>query len=472
MLAQKFLLAGTWTETQETYPVVNPWNQTEIATVCMPSFEQVQKAVELTTESFQITKNLSLLERNKILLKMADLITQQKSELAKIISEEAGKPISLALKEVDRAIVTLRLSAEESLKLTEQIIEIDSSKTGKIKRFPIGSIIGISPFNFPLNLVCHKLGPAIAAGCPIILKPAERTPLSSFKLAEIALESGWPKQAISVLPIDRSDKQSLDFLIQDERIKVLSFTGSASVGWNLKNNAGKKRVLLELGGNAAVIVHDDANLELAAKKLAPAMYAYAGQSCISSQRIFVQKKVYEKFKVLLIQEIQKLKIGNPADPEVMVGPMIDLSSAERVEQWLQEAVQEGAKILLGGKREKNLFYPTLLANVNPKSKCYSEEIFAPVKVLVSYDSFKQALNLVNDSKYGLQAGIFTQDSNKALQAFEELDVGGVLINETPTFRADNQPYGGIKDSGFGREGPKYAIEEFTELKVLITELKQ
>jgi glyceraldehyde-3-phosphate dehydrogenase (NADP+) len=332
-----------------------------------------------------------------------------------------------------------------------------------VRRFPLGPIFAITPFNFPLNLVAHKLAPAIAAGCPIILKPAPQTPITSLKLAEIIHGAGWPPGALAVMPLSNEDA---GILVADERIKLLTFTGS-SVGWDLKSRAGKKRVLLELGGNAGVIIHSDADLPFAAHRCAVGGFSYAGQSCISVQRILVERSVNQKFTDLFVTEVRKLKLGNPLSESTDVGPLIRESDAIRAEQWVREAVAQGATLLCGGARTGSLLEPAVLTNTRPEMLVNCREVFAPVVTVEPYDDFCDALLQVNTSPFGLQAGIMTHDARLIFTAYNELEVGGLVVGDVPTFRIDHMPYGGVKDSGLGREGLRYAIEEMTEPRLLV-----
>ncbi|HMC88372.1 MAG TPA: aldehyde dehydrogenase family protein, partial [Gemmataceae bacterium] len=338
---------------------------------------------------------------------------------------------------------------------------------GLYRRMPIGPMLGITPFNFPLNLVAHKVAPALAVGNPIVLKPAPQTPLTSLMLGEVILQAGLPAGMVSILPCTNVVAERM---VTDERFKLVSFTGSAAVGWMLKNKAGKKRVVLELGGNAGVIVEPDADLDQAADRSAVGGFAYSGQTCISVQRIYAHESVYQKFLDKLLQCVAALKAGNPAEDTTVIGPLIDEGAAKRVEAWIQEAMKGGAAVRVGGKRQGSVVEATVLTEVTPQMKVSCQEVFGPVVTVSPYVKFEDALAGINDSPYGLQAGVFTRDIKKVFQSFRDLDVGTVLINEIPTFRADHMPYGGVKDSGIGREGLRYAIEEMTEIKLLVLNL--
>jgi acyl-CoA reductase-like NAD-dependent aldehyde dehydrogenase len=333
-----------------------------------------------------------------------------------------------------------------------------------VRRFPIGPVAAITPFNFPLNLVAHKLAPAMAAGCPVVVKPAPQTPFCALLLGKLILESGWPASSFSILPLSNEDAA---LLVADERLKLLSFTGSAKVGWQLKRDAGKKRVVLELGGNAAVIIHNDADIDHAVSRCISGAFSYAGQSCISVQRILVQADIFDEFAAKMVDAAEKLRVGDPSDESTDVGPMIRATDVERVQQWIKEAVSAGAKVLCGGTAKGSLVMPTLLSATKSKMKVNCEEIFAPVATIEPYEDFEDALARSNNSQYGLQAGLFTHDSRLIFRAFEQLEIGGVIVGDVPTFRVDPMPYGGVKDSGLGREGIRYAIEEMTERRLLV-----
>ncbi|MBI2136457.1 aldehyde dehydrogenase family protein [Candidatus Woesearchaeota archaeon] len=478
----KFYTAGKWRSSHEAIDVVFPYENSIIAKVFLAQPTDVEAAISSAVKAFEITKKFSSFERSEILKKVACALKQNKENIAKILTLENGKPVKDARLEVDRAILTLTIAKEEAMRISGEVLPVDiiASTKGRfavVKRFPIGPVAGITPFNFPLNLVCHKVAAAIAAGNPIIIRPATKTPLCALELAKIfegitLNDKSLPEGIFSVLPCKTGVAEPL---ITDERIKLLTFTGSADVGWQLKNKAGKKRVTLELGGNAALIVHDDADVELAASRTSIAGFALAGQSCISVQRIYAHEKVFDEFAKKLAAKVKALVIGDPLNDKTDVASMVDVQNAQRVEQWVQLAVKEGGKLLFGGKKDKNvvsIYLPTILANVPETSNVCAKEVFGPIVVVQKYKDFKDAVKKVNNSVYGLQAGVFTKDIDKIMYAFNELDVGGVMINEVPTYRVDNQPYGGVKNSGFGREGPKYVIEEMTELKVMIVNVRE
>jgi acyl-CoA reductase-like NAD-dependent aldehyde dehydrogenase len=468
MIEYQIFLAGSWKATQSTVEIVNPYLGEKIGKVHQAGPEEVEAAIRAAQAVFPELRRMPAYRRAEALQKITDGVKTRREDLARMICLEAGKPITDARAEVSRAILNFQTAAEETKRLGGDLIPLDlapgsESRFGIIRRFPIGPILGISPFNFPLNLVGHKIAPAIASGNPIVLKPAPKTPMTALILGEIIAQSGLPDGAVSILPCSNDLAEQM---VLDERFKLLSFTGSAKVGWYLKSKAGKKKVLLELGGNAGVIIHQDADLDLAARRCTAGGFSYAGQSCISVQRIFVQELVVKPFLDRFLDLVKGLKTGDPMEEGTNVGPMIDSDAAERTEQWVVEAVQQGAKVLIGGKRRGRMFEPTVLSDVTRVMKVCSEEVFAPLVVVIPYREFDEALSAMNDSVYGLQAGVFTNDLKKVFHAYEELEVGGLMVNEVPTYRIDPMPYGGIKDSGLGREGVRYAIEEMTELKLL------
>lgn len=469
MEAQAFLLNGRWVADGARVTIHSPFDGREIGSVIRPTRDHLDEAISGSIAGLEALRAVSAHERQRILRTVAEGIRAERENFAHLIALEAGKPIKAARVEVDRAVFTFSLAAEEALRLPGEYIPMDvmpgsDRKYGVVRRFPAGPVAAITPFNFPLNLVAHKVAPAMACGCPVVLKPAPQTPLTALKLARLLQESELPSGALQVLPLANEDAAPL---VEDERIKVLSFTGSAAVGWQLRSRASKKRVLLELGGNAAVIVHDDADAEYAATRCAAGGFVYAGQSCISVQRIFVQKNVFAPFVDALVAKVKMLKCGDPLDETTDVGPLIRESDAVRVEQWIREASTQGAQVLCGGGRQGAIVEPTVLTGTQPTQKVNCEEVFGPVVTVESYEAFTEAIKRANDSRYGLQAGIFTSDQDRIAEAFERLEVGGVIVNEVPTFRADHMPYGGVKDSGLGREGVRYAIEEMTERKILV-----
>lgn len=468
----KFLVGGEWRSSDEKVYIANPFNGSAVGVVSIAQERNVDEAIDRSAAAFSRTRSLSGYERSKILSRIAVSLEKRRSEFAELITNESGKPIRFSGAEVDRAISTFTIASEEATRIGGEVIPLDGTSTvknrkGIVTRFPIGPVACISPFNFPLNLIAHKIAPAIAAGNSFVIKPPPQAPLTSLLLGECLLESGLPKETINVVPASNS---SAERLVTDTRIAMLSFTGSARVGWELKQRAGKKKVALELGGNAAVIVDKSADLSLAVERCVLGAFAYAGQVCIKVQRIFVHKSVHKEFELKFLEACSEVKTGNPLEDETVVGPMISLAEAERVEQWVKEAVAGGANTAWGGKRKGSMFEPTVLEGVTAGMKVCSEEIFGPVVTLQSVSSVEQAVAEANNSRYGLQAGIFSNDINAIMHAYRHLEVGGVIANDYPTFRVDNMPYGGVKDSGFGREGVRYAIQEMTEPKLLVLEM--
>jgi len=468
-----FFLNGNWNTHGREAVVTSPYDHSVLAVISEAGSDDVEVAIESAVQAFAVTRKMTSQQRADVLHKIVEGITSRREEFARTICQEAGKPIRTAHVEVDRAIYTFQVAAEESTRIYGEYIPLDTLESaagrwGLVRRFPLGPVVGITPFNFPLNLVAHKVAPAIAAGCPIILKPAPQTPISSFLLAEVVQESGWPEGGLAVMPLSNDDA---GILVADDRIKLLTFTGSAAVGWQLKNHAGKKRVTLELGGNAGVIVHSDADVQYAAQRCVAGGFSYGGQTCISVQRILVHEAVFEKFTEQLVHGVRKLKSGDPMLETTDVPPLIREQDAVRVVEWIDEAVQAGAKLLCGGKRKGALVEPTVLTDTTPNMRVNSAEIFGPVVTVESYETFDEALSSINNSVYGLQAGIMTHDARLIQTAFEELEVGSVIVGDVPTFRVDQMPYGGVKDSGLGREGLRYAIEDMTERKLLVMALR-
>jgi acyl-CoA reductase-like NAD-dependent aldehyde dehydrogenase len=467
----RFFLAGQWREGKP-YTVACPYDGAPVGTVQRAGPADLEQAIDAAVAAFATTRKLPGHARAAALRKISAAIADQAEELARTIALEAGKPIKQARVEVGRSITTFANAAEEATRFHDEVLHLDALPGGEnrpaiVRRFPIGPIAAISPFNFPLNLVAHKLAPAIAAGCPVVLKPASQTPIAALKLAAIIAESGWPKEALSVLPMSSGDAAPL---VEDERFKLLTFTGSPSVGWDMKRRAGRKRVTLELGGNAGVIVHSDANLAFAAERCVVGGYGYAGQSCISVQRVFVHQPAYEEFMDSFVPKVRALKLGHPLDEAADLGSLISTGDGERVAAWLEEARAAGAECLVGGDVRGGVVPPTVVVKAGPELRVNNQEVFAPVVTVQTYEDFDQALEAVNDSAYGLQAGVFTSDVRRIFQAYEALEVGGVMANEVPTWRIDPMPYGGVKQSGFGREGLRYAIEEMTEPKLLVINL--
>jgi acyl-CoA reductase-like NAD-dependent aldehyde dehydrogenase len=442
----------------------------EVATrVARADAKILDEAIARAEQAAAPMRQMAAYQRRAILEHLVRQSSERAEELAQIVCIEAGKPIQHARGEVARLIDTLRIGAEESTRMIGEVMPLDVSARaagyqGMWKHVPIGPCGFITPWNFPLNLVAHKIAPAIAVGCPFVLKPASATPVSALVLGEMLAETDLPEGAFSILPLSSHDAGAL---VEDERIKKLSFTGSAKVGWELRDRARKKQVTLELGGNAACVVDADANLDDAVRRIVFGGYYQSGQSCISVQRVLVHAAVYEALRDQLVYAVRELALGDPRKEETFLGPMISTDEAQRVEDWVESAVTAGAKLLCGGRRQGRMVEATVLEDVPKTANVNCQEVFGPVTVLARFDSFAEALQEVNQSDYGLQAGVFTRDINKALQAWELLEVGGVMINEVPSWRVDHMPYGGVKDSGLGREGLRWAMESMTEVRLLV-----
>lgn len=469
-----YYLGNVPTLSQETLTVFDKYTLEPMASVSVADTSAILEAIAMATQAKTSLHVLSSYERKMILERCVIQLKARKEELAKVICQESGKTLNDAKLEVDRAINTFQIAAEESTRIMGELIPLDisprhKSYIGQWKRVPIGPCLFITPFNFPLNLVAHKVAPAIAVGCPFIVKPASITPVSALILGEILANAQLPVGSFSILP---TSIENAEIMVKDDRLKLLSFTGSGKVGWDLKTKSGKKSVVLELGGNAACIVDEMSSdsLEPIIDKLIFGAFYQAGQSCISVQRIFIHKDIYPVMKEKLIEKTRKLKSGNPLQPETFIGPLISEQDAKRVESWIEGAVNAGATLLCGGKRKGSFVEAALLEHVSHDQKLNCEEAFGPVAILESFSDFSEALRLVNQSRYGLQAGIFTNSLQKAYQAWDRLEVGGVIINDVPSWRADNMPYGGMKDSGMGREGVRFAIEHLTELKMMVINL--
>lgn len=464
-----FLIGKEWRKSVKTLPVVNPHTQEVFAEVSLADAMEIEKAIVLAELTFRSTRKMPSYLRSRWLRNIAEGLRARSEEVAQTITRESGKPLPFSRAEVARSISTFLIAAEEAQRLHGEVLNLDITeaargKMGITRRFPIGPIAGISPFNFPLNLIAHKVAPALACGNPIIIKPSSTTPLTALLLGEIVLQAEAPEGIFSVLPCRGKDAGPL---VEDPRLKMITFTGSAGVGWDIKRRAGKKKVALELGGNAAVIVEPDADLDFAAKKVSFGAFVYSGQVCISVQRTFVHESCFSEFKDKVVKESASFKFGDPMEEGVTFGPMIDVDNAKRIEEWVNQAVAMGAQKLTGGKREGAFYPPTILTGVDPKAEVSCNEAFGPILTLEPYADFNEAVERVNDSRYGLQAGVFTNRMDYAQRAFNEIEAGGVVINDVPTFRVDNMPYGGVKDSGFGREGIKYSMEEMTEIKLLV-----
>jgi acyl-CoA reductase-like NAD-dependent aldehyde dehydrogenase len=468
-----FFVDGRWMEDGDVVEVRSPFDGSVIGRVIQARRDHADAAIAASVKAFGTTRRLPAFERQRVLRRVAGAIAERREEFSRTIVQEAGKPIKLARAEVDRAAFIFNVAAEEATRIYGEYLPLDwqeftAGRWGIVKRYPLGPIAGITPFNFPLHLVAHKVAPAIAAGCSMVLKPAPQTPLCSLLLAECIQQAGWPDGGLNVLPLSNDDAS---LLVTDERIKLISFTGSVPVGWDIKRRAGKKKVALELGGNAGAIVHSDADLAYAADRCVTGGFGYAGQTCISVQRILVEQSVYGKFTDLLVEGVKKLKTGDPMEESTDVGPLIRESDAVRVTSWVEEAVRSGARLLCGGGRKSSIVNPTVLTGTKPDMKVNCQEIFGPVVTVEPYQNFDEALRRINNSNYGLQAGLFTRDVKLLFQAYDELEVGALIAGDIPSFRIDQMPYGGIKDSGLGREGLRYAIEEMTEPKLLVMNLR-
>jgi len=467
--AYPFLCAGAWTESEDLADVQYPYTGKVVHRVCRAGPEHIEAALAGAVRGFQATKALKTWEKTRILDGTIEHLREEQETLAQTITLECGKPITQARGEIDRTIQTLEISAEEARRIGGEILPLDwyeagSGYTAFIRRVPRGPVLGITPFNYPLNLACHKLGPAIAAGNPIILKPSSQTPRTALMLGEAVLEAGMPPEAVSVLPCTTGHAQAL---ATDSRIAYGSFTGSPAVGWHLKACAGATPMGLELGGNAATIIHDDADPERAAERIAVGGFANAGQVCISVQRVFVQEKVLNAFLDLLLPKVGALHTGDPMDTKTDVGPMISPSAAAMAQSKVNEAVAGGATLLTGGTVKGTLFTPTVLAHTRPEMAVNATEIFAPVITVTPYREFADAITQANATPYGLQMGVFTHDIRRIQYAVTHAEVGGLIINDISTFRADHMPYGGAKHSGAGKEGPRFAIEEMTEQRLIV-----
>ena len=462
---------GEWVETGDWIEVRSPFDGSLVGRVAKGGAAEARRAVDAAERA--MLEPLPAHKRAEILVRVAGALGHRADEAARLISGEAGKPLKAARVEVARAMSTYTMAAVQARTLTGQMVPMDASQAGEGKlaftvRVPIGVVGAISPFNFPLNLVAHKIAPALAAGCAVVLKPASQTPLSALLLAELETEAGLPPGWLNVLVGPSAEIG--DVLVEDERVKLLTFTGSGAVGWKLRERAPRKRVNLELGNATPVIVEADADLDEATAKLAGNAFSFAGQSCISVQRIYVQRDVYDDFKARFLPRVEALKVGDPGEEDTDVGPLISTSERERVVAWIEQAREGGATILAGGELEGDLLRPTVVERPSPDMHLACDEAFGPVCTLQPYDTLDEALALANGTRYGLQAGIFTRSIATAIQAAGCLDFGGVTVNEAPTFRADQMPYGGVKDSGNTREGPAWAVREMTEERLVVIQL--
>jgi len=470
-----FLVNGKWLRGEKKREIKSPHNDEVVGVINIPSLTEAREAIDGAEKAFEKFKESPSYERRDVLRRIAEGIEKRKEEFARILVEEGGKPLKTARVEVSRAITTFTVGSEEASRFAGgEVIPIDifpgsEERFGAVRRFPLGIVMGISPFNFPLNLVAHKVAPSIASSNVMILKPASQTPLSALTLGEVVTEAGLLPGALNIIPLPGSQ---IEPVIEDERIRKISFTGSDEIGWGLMSKFAKKKITLELGGNAATVIDQDPpDLDFAASRNAWGAFYQAGQSCISVQRIYAHEKIFDKFLDKFISATKALKVGDPMLEDTDVGPVIDNDSADRIMKWIEEALDSGARLLTGGNRDGRLIEPTTLTNVPPTCNVSCNEVFGPVVHIERYKDFDEVLKWVNDTRYGLQAAVFTKDVKKAFKAYNALNVGGVIVNDYPSFRVENMPYGGVKDSGVGREGLKYAIEEMTELKLMVVNLK-
>jgi glyceraldehyde-3-phosphate dehydrogenase (NADP+) len=461
-------LAGEFTESGTPLEVRNPADGSLVGTTFQAGAEELERATVAAVSAFERTKRLASFERRDALAHVAACIERDAAELSVLLSRESGKPIRDARAEVARGALTFRTAAEEALRINGEWLPLDwaaanRGRHGIVRRYPIGPVAGISPFNFPLNLAAHKLAPAIAAGCSIVLKPPSKDPLIMLRVAQYLAETDLPPGAVSILPMDRPTG---DAMVSDDRFKLLSFTGSPSVGWKMRADAGKKKVVLELGGNAGAVVDETADLDWAVERLVYGAFAYAGQVCISVQRIYVVRAIYEEFERRFVERVGRVQVGDPLSETTDLGPMVDEKAVQRTDAWVSDALRDGARALVRGEPDGRWFGPTVLVDVPADAMICSEEAFAPVVNLFPVDTFADALAAINDSRFGLQCGVFTGSLERTLLAHDELEVGGVIVNDIPTWRTDSMPYGGVKDSGLGREGLRYSIEDMTEPRLL------
>jgi glyceraldehyde-3-phosphate dehydrogenase (NADP+) len=465
----QLLIGGQYVPGAEVKPVINPYDGSVVAQVHRAGAEQVVQAIEAAVKGFEITRKLASYQRESILRRTSDLIRERSEDLARCIALEAAKPIRDARVEVERAATTFSLAAGEAIRLHGEVLPLDINKLAGdrlaiVRRFPLGVIAAISPFNFPLNLVAHKVAPALAAGNSVVLKPSSSTPITALMLGQILLEAALPKEAIHIVPCSPKNAEPL---LTHPAVKMVTFTGSPAVGWDIKKKLDQARICLELGGNAAAIIEPDADLNHAVARCVVGGYAYAGQICISLQRLYIHESIADRFLEGYVAAVKELRVGDPLDENVQMGPMIDEAAARKTEEWVNQALAAGGRLLCGGKRRGNFYDPTILSDVPPEQPVSCQEVFAPVTAVYRYSDFNAAIDAVNQSDFGLQAAIFTHDLNKIMAAYNRIEAGGLIVNDIPTFRADNYPYGGVKASGLGREGVRYAMEEMTELRTLV-----
>jgi acyl-CoA reductase-like NAD-dependent aldehyde dehydrogenase len=470
MDATPYLIAGRPRSRGETFDVASPYDGRVVARVGVPSDAEVEEAVAAAADTFeQESRNLPVHARAEALMHISQRLQERGDEVAETIAREGGKPLKWSKVEATRAVSTFRWAAETLRHMDGELLRLDTdpalgSRLGLVRRFPYGPVLGISPFNFPVNLVAHKMAPALAVGAPIVLKPASATPLGALLLGELFSETELPPGMLSVLPVS---SEVAERMVKDRRFKKVSFTGSSPVGWKIKGLDPRKHATLELGGNAGVLVHSDADLDHAADRVAFGGYYQAGQSCIAVQRIFVHAPVYDDFVTRLVKQVEALKVGDPMDPETEVGPVIDGSALDKVQGMVDEAVSQGAEVLVGGERDDPFYRPTVLGNVRQDMDVCREEIFGPVTTVDRYETWEEGIDKVNGTAFGLQAGVFTRDIERAMLAHREIRAGGVIVNDVSAFRADQMPYGGSKESGYGREGLRYAMEEMTEPRIMV-----
>jgi glyceraldehyde-3-phosphate dehydrogenase (NADP+) len=467
--AVPMFIGGGWTESDQPIEIWTPGGERRVGASFEATADQLEHAIEAAVASQPRLAAQAPYQRSALLRAVSTGMLDQLEEFARLLSEEAGKPVKDARTEVDRTAMAFRIAAEEAERISGEVIDlglnpVSAGRIGLTRRFPAGPVAGISPFNLPLSLAAHKLAPALAVGCPIVLKIPSQTPLALLKLAKLIEASGALPGSVTMAPMSIGVG---DRLVTDDRFKVLSFTGSPRVGWDMKARSGRKRVVLELGGNAGALVDRTADLDWAARRCVQGAFKYAGQTCISVQRVYVHAQVWADFTDRFVKLAAGLRVGDPAQESTDVGPLINREAADRVRSWVAEAVAEGATVLLGGDGEGSYLPPTVLTDVPPTARVCREEVFGPVAILSRVDSFDEGLDAINDSVFGLQAGVFTADLASSWRAFERLEVGGVILNDSPTYRIDHMPYGGVKDSGLGREGIRYAIEELTERRLLV-----
>ncbi len=474
MQAEKYIIKNEFINSSDNVTEIrNPYSDEIVYRVYKSTSEDVNSSLNYLTGVFREYKNLPVYKKAELLNKIADKISSKKELLAQVMTKETGKPIKLSRAEVDRTIYTFRCGAEEARRIDGEIISIDQlpgaeNKMGLIKRFPIGVILAITPWNFPMNLVAHKISPALASGNTVLLKPASASLVSGLEIVKIIKEVS-DEMNLGFCPVNvvTCSGSEIEKFVNDDRVKLVSFTGSPAVGWNLKKKLSMQRISLELGGNAGVIVDESADLKIAAEKISAGAFNHAGQSCISVQRVLVHKNVIEEFKKIIVDLTSKIKYGNPFDEDTLVGPMINSGECKRVQRWIEESLNTSGEYLYGGKTSGALLEPTILINTNAQSNVNSQEVFAPLMTIREFTDFKSAVDEINNSDFGLQAGVFTNNYANVMYSFENIETGGVVINDVSTFRMDSMPYGGVKHSGMGKEGIKYAIEEMTERKILI-----